>query len=213
MTSSSKERLLAMLTTPWVDKAIAVVAVIPFIWLSYIRIHAKPDIPRVALLIQGLLLIGMMIFRKTPVLVSVNPWFWVLTFVETYWIVVLFATIEPGRSIVPYWASASLATVGAVLMIWARVSLGRSIGLVPALRSLVTQGPYGYVRHPIYSGGSLVFIANVLSSYTPRNLMIVVIGIVLLVLKSFAEEHFLRSDPGYADYMKRVRWRFLPGIA
>jgi len=40
-----------------------------------------------------------------------------------------------------------------------------------------------------------------------------VLGIFWFVLKSVVEESFLRSDPKYADYMQRVRWRWLPGIA
>jgi hypothetical protein len=65
---------LAFLMTPWVDKVIAVVAIIPFIWLTYIRLQSFGfDVPRVALLIQGLLFIGTMVVRKTPVRVSTNP--------------------------------------------------------------------------------------------------------------------------------------------
>jgi protein-S-isoprenylcysteine O-methyltransferase Ste14 len=98
-------------------------------------------------------------------------------------------------------------------MIWARLSLGRSIGLVPALRSLVTHGAYRYVRHPIYLAGSLIFVANMLSAYSPANLAVLALGIFWFALKSVVEESFLRSDPRYADYMERVRWRSLPGIA
>jgi protein-S-isoprenylcysteine O-methyltransferase Ste14 len=209
-----QEERLAFLMTPWVDKAIAVVAVIPFAWLAYIRLQSFGfDVPRVALLVQGLLFIGTMLIRKTPVRVSTSAWFWLLTFVETYWVILIFAAMRQGQRLAPYWVSGSLATFGAVLMIWARLSLGRSIGLVPALRSLVTHGAYGYVRHPIYLAGSLIFVSNMLSAYSPRNLAILVLGIFWFALKSVAEESFLRSDPGYAEYMQRVRWRWLPGIA
>jgi protein-S-isoprenylcysteine O-methyltransferase Ste14 len=204
---------LAFLMTPWVDKAIAVVAVISFVWLTYVRLQSFGfDVPRVALLIQGLLSIGTMVIRKTPVRVSTNPWYWLLTFVETYWIILVFAVMRRGQPIAPYWVSGSLATFGAVLMIWARLSLGRSIGLVPALRTLVTRGAYRYVRHPIYLAGSLIFVANLISAYSPLNVTILALGIFWFVLKSLAEESFLRSDPAYAEYMERVRWRWIPGI-
>ena len=214
VTDSREDERFAFLMTPWVDRTIAVVAVIPFAWLTYIRLQSFGfDVPRAALAVQGLLFIGTMVIRKAPVRISTNLWFWLLTFVETYWIILVFAVLRPGRPIAPYWASGSLATLGAVVMIWARLSLGRSIGLVPALRSLVTHGPYAYVRHPIYSGGSLVFAANMLSSYSPLNVTMLALGIFWFMLKSLAEESFLRSDAAYADYMERVRWRWLPGIA
>ena len=212
--AARNEGRLAFLMTPWVDKTIAVVAIIPFAWLTYIRLQSFGfDVPRVALLVQGLLFIGTMVIRKAPVRVSTNPWMWLLTFVETYWVILVFAMMRRGQRIAPYWVSGSLATLGAVLMIWARLSLGRSIGLVPAVRSLVTRGAYRYVRHPIYLAGSLILVSNMLSAYSPRNLAILVLGIFWFALKSVAEESFLRSDPEYAEYTQRVRWRWLPGIA
>jgi protein-S-isoprenylcysteine O-methyltransferase Ste14 len=209
----SKEQWLASLMTPWVDRTIAAIAVIPFIWVAYIRMRSLGfDLPRVVVAIHYLALIGFMVTRKTPVRVSTNPWFWLLTFVETYWVIVIFAVMRRGQAIAPHWATDSISTSSAVLMIWARLSLGRSIGFVPALRSLVTHGAYRYLRHPIYSAACLSFVAAVLNGYSPRNLMVFALGIVLFALKSMAEEWFLRSDPGYAQYMRHVRWRWAPRI-
>lgn len=44
---------------------------------------------------------------------------------------------------------------GLALAVWARIHLGRNWGMPMTERAepeLVTSGPYGYVRHPIYSG-------------------------------------------------------------
>ena len=102
--AARKEERLAFLMTPWVDKTIAVVAVIPFAWLTYIRLQSFGfDVPRVALLVQGLLFIGTMVIRKTPGPVSTNPWLWLLTIVETYWVILVFAVMRRGQRIAPYW--------------------------------------------------------------------------------------------------------------
>jgi protein-S-isoprenylcysteine O-methyltransferase Ste14 len=53
----------------------------------------------------------------------------------------------------------------------------------------------------------------VLRGYSLRNLVLIVIGASLFVIKSFMEEEFLKQDPAYADYMRRVRRRWIPGIA
>lgn len=196
------------------DKVCAAIAVVPFIWLTYHRFQAFGlDLPRVVFAIHILVFIATMVTRKAPVRVSTNPWFWLLTFVETYWGVLTIGLINRGRPLVPHWASNSVAIFTLGLVIWARISLGRSIGLVPALRTLVTHGAYRYVRHPIYSAICLSSIAAALNGYSPRNVTLLGLGIFWFLLKSVVEESFLRCDPAYADYMRRVRWRWLPAVA
>ncbi len=106
-----------------------------------------------------------------------------------------------------------LAAVSLVLALFARVSLGRNIGFVPAQRELVTSGAYGFVRHPIYANLFLSLTGFVLRAYSPQNLAIAVIGASLFVVKTLMEEDFLSEDPSYARYMRRVRWRWIPGVA
>ncbi len=208
-----KKERLDFLLVPWVDKTIAVIAILPFIWVSYVRFRVVGfDVPRVAYAIHVFVLIATMITRKTPVRVTRNPWFWLLTFVETYWGVLTIGLTTRGRPIAPNWVTSSMALLSLALSLWARLSLGRSIGFVPALRTIVTHGAYRYMRHPIYSAISISIIAAALRAYSPANIAIFALGIFWFVLKSFVEESFLRSDPGYAAYLGRVRWRWLPGI-
>lgn len=210
----SKEERLASLMTPWVDRSVALIAAAPFMWATYSRERSVGfDLPGIVLVAQALVFLATMVSRKTPIRVSTNPWYWLLTFVETYWLFLVIAVVRSGRAIVPHWASDSLATFSLLLMIWARLSLGRSIGLVPAQRTLVKHGAYRYMRHPIYLATSLNLVAVALDGYSPMNLTIVALGIFWFGLKSVVEESYLRSDPQYAEYMRRVPWRWLPGIA
>src|SRR5689334_15250791 len=80
-----KSRFMAMLSIPWVDKTIAIIAVIPNVIELYNRYtgHAL-TFPRAILGIQVLILIVTMVIRRTPVSVTPNPWFWLLAFVATY---------------------------------------------------------------------------------------------------------------------------------
>ena len=172
------------------------------IWLVYIRLQRFSfSFPLVVVAIHALVFVATMITLKLPARVSRNPWFWLLTFVETYWVVLVFAVMSRGRPVAPRWVTDSLAVLSGLILNWARLSLGRSIRLVPASRSLVTHGAYQYVRHPIYSAYCLSFIAALLSAYSHKNLTLFALGIFWFVLKSVAEESFLRSDPRYADYL------------
>jgi protein-S-isoprenylcysteine O-methyltransferase Ste14 len=92
-----------------------------------------------------------------------------------------------------------------VVAVWARLSLERNIGFVPALRELDLHGAYRYGRHPIYTGIFLNYLAFAMRIYSPRNVLIAGLGTFWFVIKSFVEEDLLRADPQYAAYMRRVR--------
>jgi protein-S-isoprenylcysteine O-methyltransferase Ste14 len=145
--------------------------------------------------------------RITP-----NPLFWLLAFVATYWGLAA-ATFAPrGRALLPNWGTNTIAILSLFLLLWARLSLGRNIGFVPAQRQIVTHGAYRYIRHPVYTGLFLSYVGIVLHSYSSVSVALFSLAIFWLVIKSFVEEGFLRADPQYAAYLQLVRWRWVPGI-
>jgi protein-S-isoprenylcysteine O-methyltransferase Ste14 len=83
---------------------------------------------------------------------------------------------------------------------------------VPAQRDIVVRGAYRFMRHPIYSGVFIEFLAEGLAYYSLRNLLITGGAIFWFAIKSLAEESFLKKDAAYAAYMERVRWRWFPGL-
>ena len=82
-----------------------------------------------------------------------------------------------------------------------------------AQRQLVTSGAYAYVRHPVYTGIFVTYLGLIFRWYSPVNLAAVIILSGLWIIKSFIEESFLKSDPVYAEYMRRVKFRWFPRIA
>lgn len=100
--------------------------------------------------------------------------------------------------------------LGAIVMIWARVKLGKNWSANVVLKEnhkLITDGPYAYSRHPIYSGLLLMIlgVAIYFGSFT---------GFFLFVLffwgaryKAFKEEKLLTQHfpVEYPVYKKRVR--------
>jgi protein-S-isoprenylcysteine O-methyltransferase Ste14 len=64
------------------------------------------------------------------------------------------------------WAAAVLVVIGIAFAIWARVVLGRNWSPRPSVKEeheLVTNGPYEYVRHPIYTGMLLAAFGTALT--------------------------------------------------
>lgn len=204
---------LGFFMTPWVDKTIAVVACVPFVVSLYMRIRVFGfDLPRIVAVIHIFVVVGTMISRRVPSRITPNPLFWLLAFVATYWGLAA-ATLAPrGRPLLPNWGTNAIAICSLVILLWARLSLGRNIGFVPAQRQIVTHGAYRYMRHPIYTGLFLSYLGIVLHSYSAVSVALFSAAIFWLVIKSFVEEGFLRTDPQYAAYLQRVRWRWVPGI-
>ena len=59
------------------------------------------------------------------------------------------------RSLALYWLGVALLAAGLAFAVWARVHLGRNWSgsvTVKEGHELIRTGPYGYVRHPIYTG-------------------------------------------------------------
>jgi len=207
------QRFFDSLTLPWVDKTIAVLAVMPFVYeVIRIMMRGEMNMSRASIVIQFLIIIITMVLRTTPVRITPNPWFWLLAFVVTYYGLFVAVFAQKGTAIVPGVVSNSISILALVVAVYARLSLGRSIGFVPAQRDIITRGAYGFVRHPIYTGLILSYVGFSLRMFSPLNVTMSLLVIGLIVLKSFIEEGFLREVPEYANYLDRVRWRWFPGV-
>jgi len=206
--------LMQVLSLPWLDRTIAAVASVPLVYLAYYRYeHWHHGFPLIASALNVLILVVTMIIRRPPKRVTPNPWYWLLAFVATYWQILVLGLLQQGRPLVANWVTDAVAALSLVIVIWARFSLGRNIGFVPAQRDLVHSGAYAYMRHPVYTGGFLAALAFLLRAYSPQNALLLGLGVFWFIpVKSLVEEDFLRADPQYADYMRRVRARWIPFV-
>ena len=108
------------------------------------------------------------------------------------------------------WVLAALTAAGFLFCWWARLYLGRlwsSAVTKKADHRIVDTGPYGLVRHPIYTG--LIFASYALA--IERGTAFALAGATLMTfgcyLKARLEEQFLRQELGrdaYDAYAARV---------
>jgi protein-S-isoprenylcysteine O-methyltransferase Ste14 len=115
--------------------------------------------------------------------------------------------------LLPEWAGAGLQLASMAWQFTAKIFLGRSFGLLPAQRGVVTAGPYRFVRHPIYFGYLIGHVGFLLANYTWRNAVVLALLYAAQVIRMRREEAILAAtDAGYRAYQRRVRWHLLPFV-
>lgn len=124
---------------------------------------------------------------------------------------ILYLDRTPGEP-VSYTAGLILVTIAAILSLASLLTLGRSFGIRPALRALVTRGPYRVVRHPIYLAYVVSDIGYNLQEWNAGSVALVLIGWASLLYRIRAEEAVLSHDARWSDYAAAVRRRLLPGL-
>lgn len=78
---------------------------------------------------------------------------------------------------------------------------------------VVDTGPYAMIRHPGYIGGVALGLGTALALGSLVAVIPAAICAVALALRTLAEEATLSEElEGYADYMRKVRFRWIPGI-
>lgn len=111
-------------------------------------------------------------------------------------------------------AGLAIGLLGPPLLLWVMRSIGTNVSESSATRAgarLVTRGPYRFVRHPLYTVGTMMFFGLALAVQSAGLLVIVgLIGLWLPGRARHEERHLLASyGDAYRDYM-RVTGRFLP---
>jgi protein-S-isoprenylcysteine O-methyltransferase Ste14 len=80
-------------------------------------------------------------------------------------------------------------------------------------QTVITHGPYRYVRHPAYVGMILFELAMSVLLASWVSLLASGLCAILLILRTALEDRTLLAElTGYVDYAGQVRYRLLPGI-
>jgi protein-S-isoprenylcysteine O-methyltransferase Ste14 len=111
----------------------------------------------------------------------------------------------------------ALSLYAATISLWAVARLGRFLvprAVVFSDHALVTNGPYRFVRHPVYSGNLALLLGTALGTLNLLVLTIVPLAAFGLLMEARVEEELLESKFGdvYRAYAHRTG-RFIPRLA
>jgi protein-S-isoprenylcysteine O-methyltransferase Ste14 len=162
------------------------------------------------LLASEALVVVLTVFRRMPALVDRTARARVLTAVSMLGPPLVRPTGVEGFA--PEIATVAVSAAGLLLVITGKLSLGRSFGLMPANRGIVSTGLYRLVRHPIYLGYLITHYAFVAANASTWNVILLVTADLALMVRAVCEERILARDPEYRAYQQIVRWRIVPGL-
>jgi protein-S-isoprenylcysteine O-methyltransferase Ste14 len=148
--------------------------------------------------------------RRPPTLVSRSVPVWTAAYFGTFGA----SLLRPGGPH-PGWLNTGglfLQGIGIVVGVLSLSALGRSLGLVPAHRGLVTSGAYRLVRHPLYASYVLADTGYLLQSPRVWNAAVLVAVMTCQVVRILSEEKLLATDADYRAYSQQTRWRLIPGL-
>ncbi|MGN6320006.1 methyltransferase family protein [Trinickia sp.] len=172
-------------------------------WLA-----APTRITLLLLVIANCFTTGLVLVARTPVRRDWRPLTLLWSLGGTY--AFLFYNLNGGIKIVPEAVGALLQVGGIAWQLFAKISLKRSFGILPANRGVVSRGAYRFVRHPMYLGYFITDVGFLLTNFSPLNFTVHVAQLAFQIGRIIREERMLETDAAYRCYRNTVRYRLIP---
>src|SRR5262245_60492622 len=100
-----------------------------------------------------------------------------------------------------------------IFFVFRQNSYGASTIQIAEGQTVISTGPYAFVRHPMYAGALVMLIGTPLALGSWWGLFAVLLILPVLIWRLLDEERFLRQNlSGYAEYQTKVKYRLLPFI-
>ncbi|WP_324658418.1 methyltransferase family protein [Burkholderia thailandensis] len=182
-----------------------------FAYAAYTQWRLDPSrITLILLAVSTTLTVGLSLFAEPPKKRDWSPVALFFSLGGTFYYLVF--QLTASRQLIPETAGAAIQLFGLFWQLFAKVSLRQSFGILPANRGVVSRGAYRFVRHPMYLGYLIIDTGFLLTNFSARNLIAVVLQIGVQIGRIRREERVLSEDAAYRAYRRSVRYRVIPGL-
>ncbi|AOJ71617.1 MULTISPECIES: methyltransferase family protein [Burkholderia] len=182
-----------------------------FAYAAYMQWRLDPSrITLILLAVSTTLTVGLSLFAEPPKQRDWSPVALFFSLGGTFYYLVF--QLSASHQLIPETIGAAIQLFGLFWQLFAKASLRKSFGILPANRGVVSRGAYRFVRHPMYLGYLIIDTGFLLTNFSVRNLIAVALQIGLQVGRIHREERVLSEDAAYRAYRRSVRYRVIPGI-
>ncbi len=106
--------------------------------------------------------------------------------------------------------------IGVAVGLWGILIMGiGNFNIQPEVKSdsLITAGPYKWIRNPMYMAVILFYVPIVLQNFSWINTLVFIVLLITILLKIYSEEKFLEERFGnnYLEYKRKTK-RLIPFI-
>jgi protein-S-isoprenylcysteine O-methyltransferase Ste14 len=190
------------------SRALLITLFAAFAWANYARWRSTGQPSGLGtMLLEGWVAVLFLVRRPTNQ-VSTRGLAWVAAPIGSF--AMLLA--RPASGGLPQLPCEAAQLVGVAIALLSLGTLGRSFGLVAANRGVKTRGPYGFVRHPAYTGYLIAYLAYTVENPSLRNVVLFATSTAFQLVRIREEERVLAADEGYRVYTSRVRFRLVPYV-
>ena len=186
-------------------------AIFGYFFLEFSRaFYRDPHIVTALYLADQTMIMLFLLFRRHAQLISRDPLDYGTGAAGT--LLPLLATPVSGQSVAPITVCVLLMLLGILIHLGAKLSLRRSFGIVAADRGIKVEGPYRFIRHPMYLGYMIVHVSLLLAGPTAWNVIVFGTTWVMFVLRIRGEERLLGQNETYRAFQAKTRFRLIPGL-
>jgi protein-S-isoprenylcysteine O-methyltransferase Ste14 len=200
-----------MLTLDVIERLIVIGLFVQFAWHAASNFAQTSQVISLMMIVSEALPVAFVLFRRPSQMLSAHPLDWSVGIAGTM-MPLLVRPSTTSSALVPVVGCLLIMIAGIYLEIAAKLSLGRSFGIIAANRGVRTKGPYRFIRHPMYAGYLLTHIGILLAMPTWRNAALYSMTLIFQLWRMEREECVLRRDADYRSFAERVRYRLLPEL-
>ena len=223
---NGRRRIVVILIYMTIEAAVLFAAAGTLAWLNGWAL--------VGLRLLSTLVAGVIIIRINPEVINErgrkkendNTKWWDKVFAAVYLPLVVIIPIVAGLDFRYGWtavpvalqiASVALLLPAMVLPYWA-MAVNRNLETTVRIQDdrghqVCTDGPYRFVRHPMYLGAVALYLGMPLLLDSWWTAVPTGIALLAVVMRTALEDRTLRAElPGYRDYAQETRYRLIPGV-